>query len=193
MRENKSQLDLLLYLLMIQETQKTRLAVVRRIFVAQLCLVAAFWLLAAVGYFWHVGSFFFGLLLGSLGGSIALLRRVRTEEAPVVAELAADVTSTLMPMLYGGLMAGVAYLLFLSGILSGDGGSGLFTSNLFPNFTAPKPETEELIKSFLEIRPESMEDAGKLLVWCFVAGYSERFVTGILKQLERRGEDGAAA
>ena len=27
---------------------------------------------------------------------------------------------------------------------------------------------------------------GKLLIWSFVAGYSEKFVTGILKQLERQ-------
>lgn len=33
-----------------------------------------------------------------------------------------------------------------------------------------------------------MKDVGKLLVWCFVAGYSESFVTGILKQLESRSE-----
>jgi hypothetical protein len=40
----------------------------------------------------------------------------------------------------------------------------------------------------MEMAPVSMKDVGKLLVWCFVAGYSEKFVTGILKQLERRGE-----
>lgn len=165
-----------------------RLAVVRRIFIAQLWLVAAFSLAAAVGYFGHVGSLVFALLFGSLGGSIALLRRVRGAKDTVVAELGADMTSTWMPLLYGGLMAGVGYLLFLSGILSGDGGSGLFTSNLFPNFTDPDPASDELIKRFVEIRPATMKDAGKLFVWCFVAGYSERFITGILKQLERRGE-----
>jgi hypothetical protein len=174
---------------MNQETQESRLAVIRRIFVAQVCLVAAFCLLAIFGFFWHVGSFFFGFFLGSLGGSIALLRRVRSEKTASIGELAADMTSTLMPLLYGGLMAGVGYLLFMSGILSGEGGAGLFTSNLFPNFTTPNATEENLIKRFLEMKPVSMKDVGKLLVWCFVAGYSERFVTGILKQLERRGED----
>jgi hypothetical protein len=32
----------------------------------------------------------------------------------------------MMPVLYGGLMAGVAYLLFMSGFLSGEGGARLF-------------------------------------------------------------------
>lgn len=175
---------------MNQEIQEARLIVTRRLFVAQLGLIAAFCLLVTIGYFWHTGSFFFGVFLGSLGGSIALLRRVRSEKAQVTVELAADVISTLMPLLYGGLMAGVAYLLFMSGILSGEGGAGLFTSNLFPNFTTPNIEEDNLIKHFLAMKPASMKDLGKLLVWCFVAGYSERFVTGILKQLERRSDDG---
>lgn len=142
-----------------------------------------------VGYFWHVGSFFFGIFLGSLGGSIALLKRVRSEKASSIDEVGADIISTLMPILYGGLMAGVGYLLFMSGILSGEGGAGLFTSNLFPNFTTPSIADDNLIKHFMAMKPETMKDVGKLLVWCFIAGYSESFVTGILKQLEQRGED----
>ena len=115
---------------MTEDSQQARRIVVRRIFITQLCLVGAISLLVLIGLFWPVGSFLFGLSLGSLGGSIALLRRVRGEMASVLVEIAADMTSTLMPVLYGGLMAGVAYLLFMSGILSGEGGSGLFTSNL---------------------------------------------------------------
>jgi len=178
---------------MKQTIQQSRQIVIRRLFIAQLSIVAAFCVLAIVGYFWHVGSFLFGVFLGSLGGSIALLKRVRSDKAVVIQELAEDITSTLMPILYGGLMAGVGYLLFMSGILSGEGGSGLFTSNLFPNFTTPENLDEKLIKNFIQIKPETMKDVGKLLVWCFIAGYSERFVTGILKQLEQRGEEGDKA
>jgi hypothetical protein len=31
-----------------------------------------------------------------------------------------------------------------------------------------------------------VRDFGKLLIWAFVAGYSERFVTGILDTLENK-------
>ncbi len=175
---------------MNQETKQARLVLIRRIFIAQICLVAAFSILAIIGYFWHVGTFFFAVFLGSLGGSIDLLRRVRGEKAAIIEELAADMTSTLMPILYGGLMAGIAYLLFMSGLLSGESKDGLFTSNLFPNFTKPTAPKANLIKRFMDMEPIGMKDVGKLLVWCFVAGYSERFVTGILKQLERRSEGG---
>lgn len=42
------------------------------------------------------------------------------------------------------------------------------------------------VPTVLRLRPESMQDFGKLLVWCFIAGYSEKFVSGILQTLEER-------
>ena len=132
--------------------------------------------------------------MGALGGSMGLLRRVRSADERALAALDGDIVSTLMPLLYGGLMAGVGYLVFMSGILSGDGGQGLFTSNLFPSFVDPGAPDGELlsVRHFRKIRPASMPDAGKLLVWSFIAGYSERFVTGLLRHLERTTERGEA-
>lgn len=92
--------------------------------------------------------------------------------------------------MYGGLMDVVTYLLFMSGILTGDGGDGLFTSNLFPNFDRPSVDGDGSMfnmRTVLTLRPVSVADVGKLMVWCFVSGYSERFVVGILGTLEDRG------
>lgn len=177
---------------MQSKTDSIHHQVIRRIFVAQLSLIVTFGALAIAAYAWpeRIGSFFFAFFLGCIGGSVALLKRIRKEDAKVIEELASYWIATLMPLLYGGIMASVAYLLFMSGILSGDGGNGLFTSNLFPNFTSPRPESGELLsfKQIVQMRPETLKDIGKLLVWCFLAGYSERFVIGILKQLERSKE-----
>jgi len=168
-------------------------SVIRRIFIAQIALVVIFTLLTFAAYTWpeRVGSYFFAAILGCLGGSITLLRRVKKDDGPFAEELAASWFATLMPLLYAGLMASVAYLLFMSGIVSGDGGNGLLSSNLFPNFTNPNPDGAELLsfKHVAQMRPASLQDLGKLMVWCFLAGYSERFVIGILKQLERKGGD----
>jgi len=131
---------------------------------------------ATFGFFW------FAFIAGCLGASIGILKRI-TQDPPFVTELAQSRIATLMPLLYGGLMAGVAYLLFLSGLLSGDGGNGLLTTNLFPNFESAA-DAEASFVSYLEVRPETMADVGKLMVWCFLAGYSERFVADILGQLE---------
>lgn len=182
---------------MQSKAQSISYQAIRRIFVAQLSLVVTFGVLAIAAYAWpeRIGSFFFAFFLGCIGGSVALLKRIRKSDSRVIEDLATYWIATLMPLLYGGVMAGIAYLLFMSGILSGDGGNGLFTSNLFPNFTRPNPEAGELlsIRQIVQMRPETLKDIGKLLVWCFLAGYSERFVIGILKQLERSKEGGSSA
>lgn len=165
-------------------------AVIRRVFIAQLGLLAAVGVLFLIGlvYTQHLGSFPFSFLAGCLGGSISLLRRLKRESQTVLEQLASSWVSSLMPVLYGGLMAAVAYVLFMSGILTGDGGQGLFTSNLFPNFTSPDQGEGSLLSVpvILKLRPESVKDFGKMLVWCFLAGYSEKLVAGILQSLEER-------
>lgn len=169
--------------------------VLRRVFLAQGLLVAGLIALVLIGQFLspeHLGSMPASILVGALGGSLSLLRRLRTGDHHGVVQMARSNPATYMPLVYGGLMAGVAYLLFMSGILTGEGGRGLFTSNLFPNFTF-LPEAEGLRLSMREVvglRPKGVQDLGKLLVWCFVSGYSESFVVGVLSTLERqRGGD----
>jgi hypothetical protein len=129
------------------------------------------------------GTLIFTFLLGGLGGSMSLLRRLqsgRTFDGKWI--------STLMPILYGGVMALVAYFLFMSGIATGDGGRGLLTSNLFPNFKGAEIRTDNLLNvgDVLKIHPTTIQDVGKLLVWSFLAGYSERFLTSVLATLDRR-------
>ena len=41
------------------------------------------------------------------------------------------------------------------------------------------------MRQVVAMRPAGLKDLGKLLLWCFLAGYYEKFVIGILKQLER--------
>lgn len=178
--------------------------VIQTIFVVQICLVLVIFSLIGLGYWLEngllvtlgfcqendpcrdrgFGFFWFSFLAGCVGASLGALKRIRGD-AQFAVELAQSRITTLMPVLYGGLMAGVAYLLFMSGILSGDGGNGLLTTNLFPNFTAATAARASL-SEYLAMRPTTMADAGKLTVWCFLAGYSERFVAGILGQLEQR-------
>lgn len=176
---------------MESKARNTNQTALWRIFVLQICLIVTVGLLSILATVWpqSLGSFWFAFFAGCIGGSVALLKRIRKGNAKFVEELANSWIATLMPLLYGGVMAGVAYLLFMAKILSGDQ-EGLFTSNLFPMFTKENPEPGELFsfKEVIKMRPASLMDFGKLLVWCFLAGYSERFVMGVLKQLEERGE-----
>lgn len=171
---------------------RTKTQTLRVIFFVQIGLLLTMGLLATVGLLDNdidVGEFFFAILLGALGASVSLMRSVTDGREHPFSRLGdLKLLTIFMPILYGVLMAGVAYLLFMSRILSGDNGGGLLTSNLFPNFTNSHQEVGNLLEQFAEMEPVGMHNTGKLLVWCFLAGYSERFVIGILDQLEKHGK-----
>lgn len=66
------------------------------------------------------------------------------------------------------------YCLFMSGIVSGD---------LIPEFfKSDKPYTG-VIDFLNNTAPKNYDDAAKMLVWAFLAGYSERFVPNIIHKL----------
>lgn len=176
---------------MIAENKDMMRQLFKRIFIVQLVMISLLLLLSLIGYIRsnvYMGTIYFSFVVGCIGSGISLQQNIQKEKIDTVKLLSESWINTLMPFLYGGLLAVVTYILFMSGILSGDGGEGLFTSNLFPNFT--RPELSENVKLnfriVLEIRPVDVKDFGKLLVWCFISGYSERFVTSILKVMEQK-------
>jgi hypothetical protein len=174
---------------MAGETADLKHIVARRILCLQLGLILGVASLLIVINAFQVTRFGFDLWLalfaGSMGSSIALLRRVRSDAA-ALQEVGHSLFDTLVPVVYGAILAGLTYLLFMSGILSGAGEEGLLTTNLFPTFQFPEVGTRSLIEAFLASQPASVPDLGKLLVWSFLAGYSENFVIGILGQLYSR-------
>lgn len=191
--------------------QATR-QIIQRVFWGQIAILAlaGAWVAYASIFPAPLGSFQLSMLAGALGASVSLIRRLRVESEATLQELASSRVATFMPLLYGAVMACVAYGLFMSAILTGDSGGGLFTSNLFPNFTVPGAGSSSsaaqaltnstvlsetngpasshslTIASVLAIRPVQVVDFGKLLVWSLVAGYSESFVATVLGALERK-------
>ena len=171
---------------------------IRRIFTSQIVILAAFLVSVLIAVFFpeRLGAFNLAFLCGALGGSMSLLKRIRIEKIGMLKEIESSLVTTLMPLLYGGVLASVTYLLFLGCVLTGDGEGGLFTSNLFPEFSglncpgssaAAVDSTESLnMKSMLQMKPKTIQDFAKLLVWSVLAGYSEKFVDGVLRTLERQ-------
>ena len=87
------------------------------------------------------------------------------------------VFSFLSPLV-GGILATLTYVLFISGLLTGD---------LFPKFVSDKlPSAVQGIEILFNIHGEAT-DYAKLIFWCFLAGYSERFATDILAHFESSG------
>ena len=81
----------------------------------------------------------------------------------------------------GAVLAGVLYLLFISGLVAGE---------LFPEF--PKNNSTDdatgLARLF-GVYSEDPADYAKLLFWSFMSGFSESFVSNIIGRFESKGQD----
>ena len=127
-----------------------------------------------------IGAFLPVVFAGVLGGIISLQKRLNTLSVEDLLLLRKSLPYLLLAPLVGGFLATLLYTLFLAGLLQGD---------LFPQFMAdPNMETRLYgMASIFMVHGETYQDYGKLFFWCFVAGYSERFVTNIIGQFEGAG------
>ncbi len=130
------------------------------------------------------------LICGAIGGFISLQRRLKTFEQEDLMLLARSWVYVLLSPLVGGILALLLYFLFIAGLLEGD---------LFPDFNTAEairlvgnlpvePVITDTSKSGLsvlfEVQGVGYKDYAKLIFWCFLAGYSESFVTNIISHFE---------
>jgi hypothetical protein len=120
---------------------------------------------------------------GLLGGFVSIQQRLRTLSDEELGLLTQSWFQIALIPIYGGLFALVLYVGFLSKIVDGP---------LFPQFTirpfAEPPTTEDVVTFLSQTYPKSGPDLAKLLFWCFVAGFSERFVPQIIGSAQN-GQD----
>ena len=117
------------------------------------------------------------LLVGALGGFVGLQKRLSQLADEDLTLMSKSWVYTFLSPLVGGILALLTYVLFISGLLTGD---------LFPKFVADKDVTADGINVLFAIQGQAT-DYAKLIFWCFLAGYSERFATNILSQFESQG------
>jgi hypothetical protein len=130
------------------------------------------------------------LLCGSIGGFISLQRRLKTFEQEDLMLLARSWVYVLLSPLVGGILALLLYFLFIAGLLEGD---------LFPDFNTIEAlrQTDQLtgessiadpsksgLSILFQVQGVGYKDYAKLIFWCFLAGYSESFVTNIISHFE---------
>ena len=123
----------------------------------------------------------FVLLAGALGGTVSAMRRIERADLRGAPEALATIRGThtlLWAPLSGVIGALLLYLLFLGGLLVG---------TLFPA-VAPDPPDRPLrtFSHFVwKTGPTHAADYAKVLLWSFVAGFSELLVPDLLDWLGR--------
>jgi hypothetical protein len=116
------------------------------------------------------------LTSGFIGGFVGLQRRLKELTVEDLELMGSSWICTLLSPLVGGVLAFLLYILFLSGLLSGQ---------LFPQFAIDTGQfSANGFGSLFFQHAANYNDYAKLLFWCFVAGFSERFVTDIIGRFE---------
>jgi hypothetical protein len=120
--------------------------------------------------------------VGVIGGFVGLQRRLKKMTDDDLTLLANSVVYVCLAPLVGGILAVLVYVLFISGLLAGD---------LFPKFV-PDDGADKIngLSAIFAIHGDAVAYA-KMLFWCFIAGFSERFATDIISRFETQadGED----
>jgi hypothetical protein len=125
------------------------------------------------------------VLAGVLGATFSLMRRAQTPitEGDVmrnVQNLAALDTYFFLTPLTGAIAALVLYAFFCGGLLQG---------SLFPTISAPQSlQPMRFIEFLRNADPVGWTDQGKVLVWCFIAGFAERLVPDSIDRLTSAAE-----
>ena len=116
------------------------------------------------------------VVCGLIGGFIGIQRRLKELTPADLDLLAHSWIYTILAPLVGGILAVILYMLFLSGLLSGD---------LFPQFAADDTAVDAVgFQKLMAQHGVAYQDYVKMLVWSFVAGYSEKFVTDVVARFE---------
>jgi hypothetical protein len=115
------------------------------------------------------------LFVGFVGGFVGLQRRLKSLPAEDLTLLANSWVSIALSPIAGAILAVLVYLLFISGLLSGD---------MFPTFVADSQTgTVHGLKTIFAVHCPTAADYAKVLFWSFVAGFSEKFATDIIGRL----------
>ena len=101
-----------------------------------------------------------------------------------VSELEHDWFRIFLPSISGAIFAVVLYMIIAAGLIEG---------GLFPDVKA-ELQMNHFLDFLRHTGPKTFGDYAKLVVWCFVAGFAERFVPDTLSRFTaKRDQDKGAS
>ncbi|MBP7902208.1 MAG: hypothetical protein KA015_05275 [Spirochaetes bacterium] len=120
------------------------------------------------------------LLCGIIGGFVSIQQRLKKITDEELRLLSGSWFQVSLIPIYGGIFAFVIYLIFLSGFIS----SAVFPEFAYPPIKETGIDSDYFIVFLRDTVPKTGQDFTKLLFWCFVAGFSERFVPQIINEIQ---------
>jgi hypothetical protein len=148
----------------------------------------------AIGLAIVLGSFYLGqtlvsavvlvMMMGALGGFLSVQQRIAkisTEDDPILTmfQLQRGLFAVRLAPLTGALCALVLFLIFQAKLLTGV---------IFPEMTGFNFQLGQIHVPSWTADTKLIAEFAKMLVWCFVAGFAERFVPDTLDKLIARQE-----
>ena len=149
---------------------------------------------------------------GLLGGSISVLLRLgstetRDQGSTLIAEFDKAIKTSFLAPVTGSVFAVVLYVIFCAHLVDGTifptmqtamtteeaaAEASLLSSSVSNNVVSDHA-TNQQSKLGLQItymHPKSSRDLSLVLVWCFIAGFFERFVPDLLSSIAKRNKSG---
>lgn len=147
----------------------------KRIFWIFLALLAI--TIAVTIYFADYKVPFIVCIAGNVGGYVGFHRRLSKLSDLEITNLTKSWFGLILPSFIGGILAGLLYVLFISGVIQGD---------LFP-VIVPDDDKECLKNSFNDIfcqHAQGFTAYAKLLFWSFVAGFNQDYVVDLIENIK---------
>jgi hypothetical protein len=130
------------------------------------------------------------VVAGALGGFVSALRRLYAFQRVFPSDFFAGgykvnlylIIYSMIPPLVGAIAAATVYVIFASGLITGD---------MFPEFhlSTVNPRVDDFNNFVNNWQPVTPVDYAKAIVWAFIAGFSERFVPDMLERLSTKQAD----
>jgi len=146
----------------------------KRLFVLLVGILALCLIVLAIGNEYRGGILVF--LIGNIGGYVGFHKSLGGLKDGEIIDLATSWWSIIAPSFIGGVLAMVLYILFLSGIISGE---------LFPRFK-PESTAAQGVLSLLDQKADDLHSYAKLFFWSFVGGFNQKHVVDIIESVKAK-------
>jgi len=141
-------------------------------------------ILAITGWFDYKNMMPLVIFAGAVGSVVNNYYRLAklSEADKAAAEQLESSVLTLqiyVSLLISGILGLVMYGLCMTGLLAGQ---------LFPQFSGTDSAYRNMVSFLTDVFPTTNLDTGKVLIWSFIAGFSERLIPNVLDRLASQAE-----